>query len=411
MTPEELKTIVSQEVSALKDGLKHFVKVEDMQKEIQTLQKTIEDNNVKGLETQLAELQKAAEVQGLALKAIQERGEQKQKSFRDMLVEKADELAKMIDNRESKIILPTTRKSIVDGSVTSDTWAYRESGIAQIQRGKQWLRDLFNVVTLGSNSHGDVKWYEQLAQTNSAAAVAEGPGAGAYPANHSDMTWVEKSIGGKRLKDSIKVSKDQLKDVDLVNGEVRAFIEKNMRLVENSALLSGDGNGNNVKGILTYAPAFDATGISIEKANVFDLINKMKTQIRTESLDGFIPNALAWNPEDADLMRLMKNDSGDYIFPQWAVGGVSAVAGLQMVENSLITADTMLMGDFSYGTIYEWDGLLIEIGYIDKDWLEGMVTIMAYERINLRVKDNETKAFLKVPSIAAEVGNITKAGA
>jgi HK97 family phage major capsid protein len=403
MTTEELKKIVADEVVSLKEGLQHFVKTEDMQKEIATLQKTIADNNLKGLEEQMSNLQKAAEEQGLALKEIQAQGPRTQKSFRDQLVEKLADLEAVQGDPKKSLVLPTTRKAITSGDVSGDTMAYRESGIAQIQRGKPWLRDLFNVITLGSNSHGEVKWYEQNSLTNNAAAVAEN----GYPGTASDMDWIEKSLGGKRLKDWIKVSKDQLKDVDFINGEVLAFVDKNMRLLENTSLLSGDGNGNNVKGILTYAPAFDTTGITVEKANMFDLIQKVKTQIRKGSLDAFIANTACLAPDDADIMRLAKNERGDYLFPQWAMNGISNISGLNMVENSLITADTLLVGDFSYGTIYEWDGLLIEIGYMDKDFLEGMVTIMAYERINLRVKENEKGAFRKITSIAADISAIT----
>jgi HK97 family phage major capsid protein len=253
-----------------------------------------------------------------------------------------------------------------------------------------------------------VKWYEQLAITNNAAAVTEGPGATAY-GTASDLTWVEKTLGGKRLKDFIKVSKDQLKDVDFVAGEVRGLVEKNMRLLENSQLLSGTGLTVNVNGLLSYAPAFVPGTIKVAKANVFDLIQKMKTQMLVNSLDAFNPNNVILNPADADLIRLAKNADGDYLFPQWAIGGMPNIAGLSLVENALVTADTLVMGDFSYGTIFEWDGLLIEMGYIGNDWLEGMVTIMAYERINLRVKDNEKPAFMKVAGIASDVATITAA--
>jgi HK97 family phage major capsid protein len=133
----------------------------------------------------------------------------------------------------------------------------------------------------------------------------------------------------------------------------------------------------------------------------------MKTQMQVNSKDGFLPSNVIINPVDADLIRLAKNTDGSYLFPQWAMGGVPTIGGLNMVENALVAADTLLIGDFAYGTIFEWDGLLIEMGYIGDDFLEGMVTIMAYERINLRVKDNEKGAFMKVASIASDVASIT----
>jgi len=403
---DEIKALLTTEIATLKEGLQHFVKTEDMQKEIASLQKTVEDNNVKGMEAQLAELQKAAEAQGLKLKEIQEQGPRATKSFKESLKEKFADLEKMATDKTHKLVMNTTRKAIVDGSVTANTNAYRDGGVSQIQRGKPWLRDLLNVVTLGSNSHGDVKWYEQLAITNNATAVTEGPGNTAY-GTASDLTWVEKSLGGKRLKDFIKVSKDQLKDVDFIAGEIRGLIEKNMRLLENTQLLSGTGLTVHVNGLLTYAPAFVTTNIAVPQANLFDLIQKMKTQMQVNSKDGFLPSNVIINPVDADLIRLAKNTDGSYLFPQWAMGGVPTIGGLNMVENALVAADTLLIGDFAYGTIFEWDGLLIEMGYIGDDFLEGMVTIMAYERINLRVKDNEKGAFMKVASIASDVASIT----
>ena len=410
MNVEEIKKAMTEELAAFKESLPAFVKQEDINKEIDTLKKAIDDQNIKGLEAQLSDLQKAAEEQGLALKKMEAAGTATQKSFRDLLAEKTESLKQLQGDQNMKISIGTTRKDVVAGSVGSDTFAFRETGVAQAERGKPWIRDLFNVVPLGANSHGSVKWYEQNVITNNAATVTEGPGATSY-GTASNLTWVEKSLGDKRLKDFIKVSKDQLQDVDFIAGEVRELVERNMRLLENTQLYKGNGLGNNIKGITGYAQAFDTTGITVDDANMVDLIAKMRTQMREESLDGYLPNTLVATPSDLDLMRLLKDTQGNYQFPQWALGGMPAIGGLNITENSLVDANSLLLGDFSYGTVYEWNGLLIEIGYIDKDFLEGMITIMAYERINLRVKTVHEKAFMKVDDIAAAIAAITPAEA
>lgn len=406
MDETKVKEIFQKELEVLKASLPAFVKPEDMQKEIADLKKQIEEQNVKGLADQLASLEEAAQKQGEILNEIRNSGGKKVKSLRDMLAEKSSELNTLADADSSnagKIHIRTSVKSVLAGSISDDTMAYRDSDIGKIQRGTEWIRNLFNVVTLGNNSHGTVRWYEQATITDNSEMVAEATA----PSAESDMTWVEKNLSGKRIKAFTKISKDQLKDVDFVESEVRETILKSLRLKENSQLYNGDGVGQNIEGIYTKAPAFNPAGISIASANLFDLINKGKTQIRTASKDGFFPNNVVLNPEDLDTIRLAKDAENRYLFPEWAINGLNTLAGMNVVENSLATANTLLMGDFNYGTVYVWDGLGIEMGYIDDDFTAGMVTIVVYERINLRVKDTDLNAFLKVADVATAIGDIT----
>lgn len=376
-----------------------------MQKEVKTLLDKVEAVNIKGLEDSIAKLTDAAEKQGLAIEKMKDGARNEEKSFRQLLVENTDKIKSLAESgKEGKsLILNASKKSIVGGAVTSETFATREMGVGQIQRGKTWLRDLFNVVTLGNNSHGSVKWFEQLAITNSAANIAEN----GIPAAQSDLTWVEKTLSGKRIKDYIKVSKDQIQDIDFLLGEIRTLVDKNMRLKENQQLYTGLGTGNEIKGINVYAPAFITAGVSIEKAGMIDLITKCKTQIVKSTNDGFEPTNFCINPTEADLIRLAKSTDGQYLFPMWALGGDMSISGLRSVENTLVTANSLLVGDFSAATLFEWNGLTIEIGQINDDALTGMVTIIAYMRENLRVKDVDVNAFVKVADVAATITAIT----
>lgn len=406
MDENKIKEVLKEEVNGLKESLKHFVKAEDMEKEIKKVSDQIAEYGITDMSAQLKELNAAAEKQGEVLAELKARGgENKEKTFRDMLIENKEVLEKFEKGEKGKLNIGTTRKAINATSITNDTMAFRETGVNEIQRGMPWIRDLFNVVTLGNNTHGTVRWFEEDTITDNSEMVAES----STPAAASDIQWVEKSLSGKRIKDFVKVSVDQLKDVDFVNDEVRKLINRNMRLKENAQLYSGDGLGNNISGILEYAPAINtvAIGATIQDATLFDLINKGKTQIRTASKDAFFPNALAINPEDLDDIRLAKDTQGRYLFPEWAINGVNSVAGMQNAENSLVTANTLLMGDFNYGTVYLWNGLMIELGFVGSDFTDGMVTIMAYERMNLQVKANDVNAFVQSADIAADITAIT----
>ena len=408
MDENKVKEIFQQELESLKGSLGEFVKPEDMHKEIESLKTEIQEQDIKGLDEKLGELEKAAERQGEILTELKSRGPAQKQTFKDLLKENVDKLNSLADvgaeeALKHRLNLTTSAKAVTAASAIDDTMAFRDPEIGKIQRGQEWMRNLFNVVNLGRNTHGSVRWYEQNSITDNTAMVAEANA----PASASDQDWIEKTLSGKRIKAFTKISRDQLKDIDFVESEVRDIVMKSMRLQENSQLYTGDGTGNNIEGIFTKAPAFDTTGIEVESPNLFDLVNKGKTQIRTASKDGFFPNNVVLNPEDIDLIRLAKDSQGRYLFPEWAMNGMNVMAGMGLTENSLANANTLLMGDFNYGTVYVWDGLNIEMGYEGSDFKDGLITVLAYERLNLRVKDTDTNAFLKSADIASDLTTIT----
>ena len=52
-----------------------------------------------------------------------------------------------------------------------------------------------------------------------------------------------------------------------------------------------------------------------------------------------------------------------------------------------MASDTLLCGDFTLGTLFVFDDLLIEMVQTGTDEIDRKVTIFAYKRENLRVKD------------------------
>lgn len=409
MTVEEMKAALAEETKAFKDSLKDFSSKEDMKKALSDFKADIEKQFEGQVDQkEFEKLEKAIVKQGEELAAMKlSGGNAPEKTLKEILIENKEEIDKMVENGGSgRIEIKTTTKAISGSNVTSDTQAYRAPGLpGEIHRGIPYLRNLFQVVTLGGNSHGSVKWYEQLAVTNNATETAGDP---RTPGTASNLTWVEKSISGKRLFDWLKIGMDSLKDVDFVLGEIQRLVERNMRLKENAALLSGDGTGNNIKGILAYAKEFVTTGISIKEANLVDLAGKIVTQIDTDLLGAAMPNYVIANRNDTDKVRYKKTGQGAYLFPQWVMGsGVNNIGSMTVVENPLVPANTLLAGDFSLATLYVWDDLVIEIAQIEDDKKTGMTTIMAYTRENLRVQDVDKNAFVKVSAIGTAITAIT----
>lgn len=403
MEKEELVKTMNETLDSFKKSLPAFIDKQgldtafaDFKKE---QEKSFGDAIAKGLES----LEEVVKKQGETLASIKNQTPEKKSSFRELLVANKEAFETMIKaNGEGLVRINTTVKTVSSANATSDTDSYQDRGVGQIQRGMPYMRDLFPKVTLGNNTHDTVSWWEQLAVTNNAGNVAEVRTA----PTASNLTWVKKTIDGRRIMDWTKISLDSLKDIDFVMGEIQGLINKNMKLKENTQLISGLGTGNEIAGINTYAQDFVTTGISIADANLIDLLAKMKTQIAVDMLGGAMPNYWLANNTDVDNIRLKKDKNLNYLYPAWAIGGNVAVNGMSLVENPLVTADTLLVGDFNMATLYIWDDLMIEIAQIEDDKKTGLTTIIAYQRENLRVKDVDVKSFVKVDSIAAALSAI-----
>lgn len=407
MTPEELKAAFKSELDSFKATLPQVKDVESLKTAFDTFKSEM-TTKFEGLDksSEIEKLEKAIEKQGETLTALKLQGQAGQKKdFRDMLVENKGMIEKFLENpANNKITFNTTTKDVISSNIANSTLAYREAGVGQIQRGMPFMADLFPTVRLGSNSGGTVRWSEQVAVTNNAAFIAEATA----PTTQSNLTWGEKSIGGKSIVDFVKIGIDNMKDVDYVLGEVQALVNKNMKLKENDALINGTGVGEQIAGALSYAEAFKTDGISIVSPNLVDLVNRMGLQVTMDMLGGASATNFIASPVDIQPLKEAKDANGRYIFEAWALGANPSIGGINFVANPLVAQNTLLCGDFNMATLFIFDDLTIEMVQIDNDAIKRMVTIYAYKRENLRIKDVDKKAFVKVSSISDTLEAITK---
>lgn len=402
MTQEELKAALGSELEGFKKTLPSMQDIQSVQNALKDFQDEI-SKKFDGVVTssQFDELKAAAEIQGNLLAEIQRKGQNTEKTFAEQYKENAAGIAKAISEGKP-YSFGTTRKAVTAASITNNTNAYRIEGVGQLQRGIPFVADLLPRVVLGANTGGTVRWIEQSSITNNAAAVAEGS-----KSTESVATWEEKSLAGKRIKDHIKVSIDQIKDEAYMIGEVTQLVNNNMRLAEDNALINDDGLNNNIKGLLTYATEFATAGISIKAANFVDLVGKCKTQIAVNTKGGAMPTNFIANPTDVDVVRYLKNDFDMPIYPNWQLGGAVSFGGMTLAENALMTTNKLIVGDMSKATLYVFDELVVELIQVDDDALLGLVTVNAYIRENLVVKSVYSDAIVKVSDISAAITAIT----
>ena len=78
-------------------------------------------------------------------------------------------------------------------------------------------------------------------------------------------------------------------------------------------------------------------------------------------------------------MALSKNANGYLLPPFGSVtnGVYSLIMGMKIVASGQVAANTMVVGDFRYGTIYDLEDLTIEMGWINDQFIKNCFTILA----------------------------------
>lgn len=349
---------------------------------------------------QLTILTKAVEDQGKALNVLMnEKGTKADVASVDKIVkDNLDAIKAVQEGKQKSVTLKVTRASVSD-----HTLAMRLSDIGQLATRRLRLRELFNWTKVPAGMNGVVRYVDQATVTRSADWKAEGAAA-----PDSAITWIEKTLSLEEIKDSIPVTKRSLIDVTWIANEIRRFLNKNMALKVDEDLFEGTGSTPQIKGIYTYATAITlpSTG-TITAATEYDVINEAIKQVETGT--EYNANITLMNPTDYNTMISQKDANNNYLLPPFArmENGVLFVNETRVIKSSVVTANTMLVGDFDYADGYQGDELTIEIGEVDTQFKKGEVTMLATEQLALLVRSTYEDAFIKVTSISAAKTAIT----
>ena len=171
--------------------------------------------------------------------------------------------------------------------------------------------------------------------------------------------------------------------------------------------ISGDGNAPNIKGIYTYATAFNSgayTGFKPVAANLYDLVVIMATEIMKNT--SYMVDFVILNPADTLKLKLAKDLDGQYLKP-FILNG-NQIDNIRIIESASQTINTLTIGDSQMATRYYGEDLTIDVGYdLTGDFSKRIVTILGNMEELLLVRNCEADAFLKSTDIEADVLNIT----
>ena len=254
----------------------------------------------------------------------------------------------------------------------------RIGGIHAAPRRALRIRNLFRSIPCGSNT---VEFVRRSTHTN-AAAPQKGEGT-AKPESSIDFSTVKRDV--QTLAHWIPVSNQALSDAPMLNDFLNFQMIYFLLVAEEKQLLSGDGTGNNLLGVITESDAYDPSANEAGDT-MLDTIRRGKSQV---ALADYMPDFVVCHPSDwakIDLIKTTVDTGGDYIASSPRRNG--GVWGLQEVESTAIDEGYFLIGDSTQAMIFDRQQASVEISREHSDFfIKNMSAVLAEERLAFGVFD------------------------
>ena len=254
------------------------------------------------------------------------------------------------------------------------------------------VRDLFPSRT---TSAAVIEYFRMTGFTNNAAPVAERSGSTFAAKPQSSFTFVGEQAPVRTLAHWEAAHRNVLADEPQLRSIIDNELLYGLRLQEDAQILTGDGVGENLTGILatsgiqTYNWSAGVVG-----DNKADAIRRAAT---LSFLAYYEPTGVVLHPNDWEDIELSKDDNGQYLVAvSVAMGGEPKLWRIPVVDTPAMTEGQALVGAFGTGAqLYDREQASIRISEQHADFfVRNAIVVLAEQRLALAVKRPE--AFVKV---------------
>lgn len=276
-------------------------------------------------------------------------------------------------------------KALLTGasSTSGGVWVNNDiqSGIVDLRQRELNILDLIPRLQTSSDT---IEYVKEDTFTNAAAFVAEASGdaqtgtAGRKP--ESTLAFSNATSLVKTLAHWLPVTNRMLADAPAIRGYINSRLLLGLVLILEAQIISGDGTGENLTGILNSGITTVARGTD----NEVDAIFKARTMVRTGAK--MAPTAVVMNPVDFQQVRLLRENAatatlGQYLMGPPSVTGPVTIFGMPVVESENIAADRVLVGAFNMGcTLFDREQSAIRVGTVNDQFIRNIQTILAEQR-------------------------------
>lgn len=280
----------------------------------------------------------------------------------------------------------TAMKAATDAQATTGlTYPEYDTNVVMLPRLQPTVADLLGS---GSITATALQYWIQVAKEGGPTAVAE---LGQKPFAH--YTWTTKTDVLKKLAGLTKISDESFADIPYIVSEINGQLLYDLAMVEEQQLLSGDGTGPNLEGLLNRSGVGTLTKLVGD--SVADTIFKAMTVVQNTQF--FAPDGIVIHPTTYQDLRLAKDANGQYygggfFGPAYNNGdGLNwqpPVWGLKTVVTPAVPVDQVLVGNFKQAaTVYRKGGVSIDSTNSNVDDFEyNRVTVRVEERLLLQSK-------------------------
>lgn len=266
---------------------------------------------------------------------------------------------------------------------TSLLRADRQPGILPLLQAKLQLR---NLISIGATDNNTVEWVRMTSITNNAAEVAEATAtsgsSGTKP--ESGMAFTVENSVVKTIAHFMPSTRAALADMAQLATLIDNVLVDGVARRLNGQILSGDGTGANLTGIL------ETVGIQAQDDVVQGVAGGLKIErilaaITKVRLAFHEPTAILMHPNDFEAVRLAKNDFG-YLFGPPSQSGETRMWGLPVVEDVTVAEGQPIVGQWDEAILYVRDDVNILTTDSHSDWfVRNMIVVLAEGRYALAV--------------------------
>lgn len=268
------------------------------------------------------------------------------------------------------------KNTVTSGSTT--VFPEQMAGIISGDFKPLTIRQLFRAIPVASNMVNSLR---EASWTNDAAEVSQGA---AKP--ESDITFEQYNVPITTVAHWIKVSNQLLADAPAVVAYIDTRLRDGLAQRIDAQLLNGNGTSPNLSG-LTDSGNFTAYTASSGDLLV-DAINRAKYTLWAK---GYTPDVAIVNPADWGTMERTREyvggAAGSYLYGMPGVAAGANPFGVRIVLSANMTQGKFLIGALNQAAVlYNRAGATVEMGYVNADFTNNLVTIRAEERLGLGVE-------------------------
>ena len=233
---------------------------------------------------------------------------------------------------------------------------------------------------IGTTDAQTIRFPKESAFEDNSAATAQGSAL-----TKSDFEITATSVNVEKIGTFMTLTDEMLQDTPQLTSYLSARVPEKVLSEEDDQILNGNGSAPNLNGLFTDGAVFSdtAAGIgTVTNANEYDVLVVALAQLAASNYQA---SAIMLNPADMHKIALLKSSQNEYLRQQLYSGLQPQIMGVNIIQNTAVTAGNFILGDFNQATqLWVRENLSIEFAREHaSNFTSNLVTVRVQERVAL----------------------------